>query len=140
LCFFLGIALDIESSPLAVMLLTGVRPTDFRRPPCRTKSRAVIPGDRQYTSVLANTDQTGARMNNLGRLLTTRQAAERLQLSPATLANWRLLGKGPRFYRVGSRIRYREADVCAMAQEDTQEAETTEWSDDRSSYRRRTSF
>ena len=75
-------------------------------------------------------------MNNLGRLLTTRQAAERLQLSPATLANWRLLGKGPRFYRVASRIRYREADIFAMALEDVRADDNSEWFDEPSRHRR----
>lgn len=35
-------------------------------------------------------------------LLTPRQAAERLGLSPKTLANWRSRGGGPRFVRMGA--------------------------------------
>lgn len=43
--------------------------------------------------------------------LSTNQLAERLGLSPGTLANWRSLGKGPRWVKVGRSVRYRSADV-----------------------------
>lgn len=54
-------------------------------------------------------------------LLTERQAAEFLQLSPATLSTWRSRrgrvardGKqGPPFLRLGRSIRYRRADLDA---------------------------
>lgn len=39
-------------------------------------------------------------------LLTTEQAAKRLGLAEQTLAQWRWLGKGPEFVKVGSRVRY----------------------------------
>jgi hypothetical protein len=40
-------------------------------------------------------------------LLTETEAAEYLSLQPTSLRRWRLLGKGPRFCRIGSRaIRY----------------------------------
>lgn len=51
----------------------------------------------------------------LGRLLTPPQVADRLQLSAGTLAHWRVLRKGPRYFRIGTRIRYREDDVEAFA-------------------------
>ena len=44
-------------------------------------------------------------------MLTSKELAERLRLSEGTLRNWRWLGKGPKWIRVGSRVRYREADV-----------------------------
>jgi len=45
-------------------------------------------------------------------LLKELQAAEKLILSPRTLAQWRFLGKGPAFIRISPRcIRYRSADV-----------------------------
>lgn len=47
-------------------------------------------------------------------LLTTRQVAESLSISPRTLDAWRRTGrKGPAWLRVGSRVRYRKADVAA---------------------------
>lgn len=50
-----------------------------------------------------------------GNLLTAREAAAVLRLSPGTLANWRVERKGLRFYRIGSRIRYHKVDVEAFA-------------------------
>jgi DNA-binding transcriptional MerR regulator len=43
----------------------------------------------------------------------TRSLAERLGLKPKTLENWRSLGGGPAFYRVGGRVMYDDADVDA---------------------------
>lgn len=39
--------------------------------------------------------------------LNPSEAAEYLRLSPRTLANWRCLGIGPEFERVGRSVRYR---------------------------------
>lgn len=47
-------------------------------------------------------------------LLTPEAAASLLQLSPRTLASWRSQGRNELpWYRVGSRIRYRRADLLA---------------------------
>ena len=52
-------------------------------------------------------------------LLTTNEVAKRLALSPYTLKVWRMLGKGPKFVKIGGRsIRYSEkalADYLAKA-------------------------
>jgi excisionase family DNA binding protein len=45
------------------------------------------------------------------RLLTPLQAAEVLQLSPWTLAQWRHQGRGPAFVRLGRLVRYRQEDL-----------------------------
>ncbi|MBB4305027.1 hypothetical protein GGD81_004093 [Rhodobium orientis] len=45
------------------------------------------------------------------QILTAKQAASLMRLSPKTLANWRNLGKGPAFYKIGARCIYRRADV-----------------------------
>jgi predicted DNA-binding transcriptional regulator AlpA len=45
--------------------------------------------------------------------MTQEQLAERWQMSPRTLEQWRWLGKGPRFLKIGSRVLYREEDVDA---------------------------
>lgn len=47
------------------------------------------------------------------RLIDTGPAAEMLGLSDHTLENWRYLNKGPRYFRVGSRIKYDERDLEA---------------------------
>lgn len=46
--------------------------------------------------------------------LTQRQLAERWHISPRTLEQWRWLGKGPRFLKIGARVLYDEADVVAF--------------------------
>jgi hypothetical protein len=38
-------------------------------------------------------------------------------LSQKTLENWRCSGRGPRFYRVGGRIRYSKSDLDAWLDE-----------------------
>jgi len=45
------------------------------------------------------------------KLLSPKQAAERLSLAEQTLANMRCAGGGPRFYKLGRRVAYSEADL-----------------------------
>jgi predicted DNA-binding transcriptional regulator AlpA len=40
-----------------------------------------------------------------------------LGVSVATIRRWRLLGKGPRFTKLGASIRYREEDVEAFIEQ-----------------------
>lgn len=47
----------------------------------------------------------------LDDLLTPPDLARKLGVAKQTLAVWRLKGTGPAFYRAGSRILYRAADV-----------------------------
>lgn len=49
--------------------------------------------------------------------ITQEQLAERWHLSPRTLEQWRWLGKGPKFLKIGARVLYREADVDAWETE-----------------------
>lgn len=49
-------------------------------------------------------------------LLTTRQAARRLGLSPGTLQNWRWCGRGPTYVRLGRAVRYLETDLEQFAE------------------------
>ncbi len=44
-------------------------------------------------------------------LLNQNQLADRWQISPRTLEQWRWLGKGPCFLKVGARVLYRASDV-----------------------------
>ena len=43
--------------------------------------------------------------------MDTREAADYLRLSPATLNEWRTKGKGPKFVRMGRAVRYRQEDL-----------------------------
>lgn len=54
-------------------------------------------------------------MSTLNEATTTinpQEAARRLGVEPSTLANWRWNGRGPRYIRVGGRIRYRLMDLA----------------------------
>lgn len=42
-----------------------------------------------------------------------RALAEALLVNVATLRNWRYMGKGPKFVKLGGAVRYREEDVNA---------------------------
>ena len=45
--------------------------------------------------------------------ITQEQLAERWHLSPRTLEQWRWLGKGPRFLKIGARVLYDEMEIEA---------------------------
>ena len=44
--------------------------------------------------------------------ITQEQLAARWHMSPRTLEQWRWLGKGPRFLKIGARVLYDEDDVA----------------------------
>ena len=44
-------------------------------------------------------------------LLSTKELAEVLDVHTATLATWRHEGRGPRFIKIGSNVRYRRSDI-----------------------------
>jgi predicted DNA-binding transcriptional regulator AlpA len=71
------------------------------------------------------------------RLITSREAAELLNLRPETLIAWRVrqTPNRPQPVRVGTRsVRYREADVIAFRERETK---VREWSGDRKKATRR---
>jgi hypothetical protein len=53
--------------------------------------------------------------------LTTQDLAQRWRMNPGTLSNWRIAGRGPRWFKLGegqsSKVLYRLADVEAYEQE-----------------------
>ncbi len=49
------------------------------------------------------------------RLLTTNEVAGYFRTVPGTVRYWRHVGKGPRSFKVGRRVLYRESDVKAWA-------------------------
>tara|TARA_R110000737_G_scaffold254011_1_gene263325 strand:+ start:472 stop:669 length:198 start_codon:yes stop_codon:yes gene_type:complete len=57
------------------------------------------------------------------KLIDTITTAEMIGLRPKTLKKWRSLLKGPKFMKVGSRVRYYEQDVIAWLDKHTQETE-----------------
>lgn len=40
------------------------------------------------------------------------EAGRRLGVTHETLANWRVIGRGPRYLKIGGRVRYRLADLA----------------------------
>jgi predicted DNA-binding transcriptional regulator AlpA len=46
------------------------------------------------------------------KLWTDRELAERYEMSPLTLRNWRCRGTGPRFIKIGRRALYPESEVA----------------------------
>lgn len=86
--------------------------------------RDVGTGDRTYAAVadapsvlprhllsMSRTEET------MERLLTTREVAEITRLAPETLRYWRWKGFGPKSFRLGSRVVYRESDVIAWIED-----------------------
>lgn len=47
----------------------------------------------------------------IDELFTAAALATRWEMSPGTLSNWRIAGKGPKFIKVGKKIFYRITDV-----------------------------
>jgi hypothetical protein len=50
-------------------------------------------------------------------LITSADAAALLRVKPATLPQWRYLGRGPRYLKVGARAFYRRSDIAAWLAE-----------------------
>lgn len=46
-------------------------------------------------------------------LIDPPSAAQEMGISNKTLANWRVLGKGPGHYKIGGKVMYRRAEVHA---------------------------
>lgn len=52
-------------------------------------------------------------------ILTPKEAAEYLRLSPETLRQWRHLGEGPKYLKPGRSVKYRKCDIMAWLDEIT---------------------
>jgi hypothetical protein len=57
------------------------------------------------------TQQPHQKGGALERLLSTEEVAEVLGRPPRTLRQWRYLGVGPTYLKVGAAVRYRPRDV-----------------------------
>jgi hypothetical protein len=69
------------------------------------------------------TPQVSAKLER-GDLVDEREAAAILAAEVRTLRNWRALGKGPRFYKIGQRmVRYHRDDLAAFITGDADEGE-----------------
>lgn len=80
--------------------------------------------DTRIGSKTANELATKLQLKNpLPTLLTADEVADRLRISPNTLANWRVLRRHLRFYKFGDRVLYDAADVIAFLESGRVEAE-----------------
>ena len=52
------------------------------------------------------TGRKSAPAHTAGRLLTTEEVADELRVSVSALTKWRIIGKGPTFVKIGSRVGY----------------------------------
>lgn len=48
------------------------------------------------------------------RLMTPDEAAAYMSVAAKTLANWRYIGIGPPYYKIGAGVRYRRSDLDAF--------------------------
>lgn len=55
-------------------------------------------------------------------LISTAEAAQYLDVAEQTLANWRWLGTGPKWIRVGGRVKYDRHQLDAWLDAQTQQA------------------
>ena len=60
-----------------------------------------------------------ADADEIDPLLTVRETAALLRCSVHSLNKWRLTGSGPRFVRVGSRVRYRRSAIADFIEKST---------------------
>jgi predicted DNA-binding transcriptional regulator AlpA len=56
--------------------------------------------------------ESDQELNGRERLLTAKDAADRLRLSPSWLAKARMRGDGPPFVKLGRSVRYRESALA----------------------------
>jgi excisionase family DNA binding protein len=61
--------------------------------------------------------QAASERTPLSTLLSVEEVAEYLGVPTGTLANWRHLGRGPAFVRVGRLIRYRAEDIAGWIED-----------------------
>ena len=65
------------------------------------------------------------RVESLDERATTvsaEDAAERIGVTQATLANMRWAGRGPQFLKIGSKVRYRLTDIVAYLDAQTRQS------------------
>ena len=48
------------------------------------------------------------------KLLTEKQAAEKLSIQPSTLRTWRFHRRGPNYLKIGGAVRYEESEIVSF--------------------------
>ena len=83
-------------------------------PESAPETRAMAPSPLAVTTDSSTEGDTPMRDDTT--YLDTRAAAAHLGLSPRTLDRYRVSGEGPAFYKLGTRVRYRLADLETWAE------------------------
>jgi predicted DNA-binding transcriptional regulator AlpA len=67
----------------------------------------------------SNTERkkTPKRQRQVGDLLNEHDVAAKLSKSVQTIRRWRMLDKGPKFFKLGGNVRYKPEDVAAWLNE-----------------------
>jgi hypothetical protein len=90
-----------QKNPLAPAVTTPLEPSDFVNQRRKQKGPLALPN-------LTHLEP--------GDLVDEQKAAEILDSKVGTLRNWRSLGKGPRYRKIGRLVRYHRADLTAFAE------------------------
>jgi excisionase family DNA binding protein len=69
------------------------------------------------------TEETGDDIMTADGLKTTEELSRQLKVSIPTLRRWRAEGKGPRALKIGRQVRYRESDIEAFLQRQSEPVE-----------------
>ena len=62
----------------------------------------------------SSADARNVELSRHRDLLTQKELSERIDTKESTLAQWRYLGRGPKFVRLGRKIFYRQQDIDAF--------------------------
>ena len=84
---------------------------------------AAMPADRPKAQQSPITRDIAIRAETF---LTERDLAERWRMSPKTLQNWRVIGRGPQFWKLGNCVRYRVADILEFEEAGSPRSSTSE--------------
>lgn len=77
----------------------------------------LAPGKRGRQTTPRRRADTCESSQNSAELLTPEEAAEFLRISPRTLSNWRMQGKGPAYRKIGARVVYPRATMLTWGLE-----------------------
>lgn len=64
--------------------------------------------------MFASTAAVGTTVSKSKRYFNEREAADKCGWSVSSLRNWRSLGRGPAYCKIGKSVRYLEADLEAF--------------------------
>jgi hypothetical protein len=114
-------ALDPNLLPPAIQRLQAKLQATFQGGQWGVKTEATsTTAPKLSAPAAASTTQrkkTPMQQRQAGDLLDEHGVAAKLSKSVQTLRRWRLLDKGPKFFKVGSNVRYKPEDVAAWLNE-----------------------